>query len=240
MSAASGKPDGRPAFPLEPRVQGRSARIATAETFPPSPQPGPPRVSPPTDRTALRQSLRERRRALPAATRIAAAEALAERLLALPFLPASGYVGGYWAMDGEISLHAFQLRLPPGLVYCLPLLHADGTLRFAPWRAGDPLVSNRFGIPEPDLHAEGALRAEDMAMVVLPLVGFDPACHRLGMGGGWYDRSLAFRQHAAPPPWLVGAAFSAQQVDALPQAAWDVRLDAVCCEHATFLASTNG
>ena len=193
------------------------------------------------DRAALRRTLRERRRALPAATRIAAAEALADRLLALPFfsregLPASGYVAGYWAMDGEIGLHALQLRLPSQHIYCLPLLHDDGSLRFAPWRAGDPLVTNRYGIPEPDVTPDGALRAEDMALIVLPLVGFDADCHRLGMGGGWYDRSLAFRHAKSPPPWLAGAAFEAQRLDAIAAEAWDVRLDAVCTEAATYLA----
>ena len=193
------------------------------------------------DRAALRRTLRERRRALPAATRIAAANALADRLLALPFfsqddLPAPGYVAGYWAMDGEIGLHALQLRLPSQHIYCLPLLHDDGSLRFAPWRAGDPLVTNRYGIPEPDVTPDGALRAEDMALIVLPLVGFDADCHRLGMGGGWYDRSLAFRHAQAAPPWLVGAGFAAQRVEALPREAWDVRLDAVCCEDATYFA----
>jgi 5-formyltetrahydrofolate cyclo-ligase len=202
-------------------------------------------VSPPTDRAALRQTLRERRRSLPPPQRIAAAEALAERLLGLPFLSQAdtirpGYVAGYWAMDGEIGLHAFQLRLPASLVYCLPLLHDDGSLRFAPWRAGDPLVTNRYGIPEPDVTPAGALRAEDMAVLVMPLVGFDADCHRLGMGGGWYDRSLAFRHDRPAPPWLVGAAFAAQRVDALPREAWDVRLDAVCCEDDTLLAHTAG
>ena len=193
-------------------------------------------MSPPIDRATLRTTLRERRRSLSPPQRIAAAEALAGRVLALPFFPASGYVGGYWAMDGEIGLHALQLRLPAPLIYCLPLLHDDGTLRFAPWRAGDALVTNRFGIPEPDVTPAGALRAEDMAMLVMPLVGFDADCHRLGMGGGWYDRSLAFRHDRPAPPWLVGAGFSAQRVDALPREAWDVRLDAVCCEDATHIA----
>ncbi len=197
-------------------------------------------MSPPIDRATLRKTLRERRRSLPPRQRIAAAEALAERVLALPFLPTSGYVAGYWAMDGEIGLHAVQLRLPAPLVYCLPLLHEDGTLRFAPWRAGDPLVTNRYGIPEPDATPAGALRAEDMAVLVMPLVGFDADCHRLGMGGGWYDRSLAFRHDRPAPPWLVGAAFAAQRVDALPREAWDVRLDAVCCEDATHLATLAG
>lgn len=198
------------------------------------------RVSPPTDRAALRKTLRERRRSLSPQQRIAAAEALAGRVLALPFLPASGYVAGYWAMDGEIGLHALQLRLPAPLIYCLPLLHDDGTLRFAPWRAGDALVTNRYGIPEPDVTPAGALRAEDMAVLVMPLVGFDADCHRLGMGGGWYDRSLAFRHQRPAPPWLVGAAFAAQRVDALPREAWDVRLDAVCCEDDTLLAHPAG
>ncbi|WP_374610221.1 5-formyltetrahydrofolate cyclo-ligase [Thermomonas sp.] len=188
------------------------------------------------DRAVLRRELRQRRRDLPAATRIAAAESLANRLLALPFLPASGLVAGYWAMDGEIGLHVFQLRLPPALTYCLPLLHADGSLRFAPWRAGDPLVTNRFGIPEPDIDPDAALPASEMAMLVLPLVGFDAQCNRLGMGGGWYDRSLSFRRDTSAPPWLVGAGFDVQRVEVLQHEAWDVPLDAVCSEAATHLA----
>lgn len=198
-------------------------------------------MSSPSDRAALRKTLRARRRSLAAPHRIAAANDLAARLLALPFLqengsPASGYVAGYWAMDGEIGLHAFQLRLPASLIYCLPMLHGDGTLRFAPWRAGDPLVTNRYGIPEPDISASAALEAEQMTLLVLPLVGFDAACNRLGMGAGWYDRSLAFRSAQAAPPWLVGAGFAIQRVDALHSEAWDVRLDAVCCEDSTYLA----
>ena len=139
-------------------------------------------------------------------------------------------------MDGEIGLHAFQLRLPASLTYCLPLLHEDGSLRFAPWRAGDPLVTNRYGIPEPDVTPDGALRAEDMALIVLPLVGFDANGHRLGMGGGWYDRSLSFRRDTSAPPWLVGAGFDVQRVEVLQHEAWDVPLDAVCSEAATHLA----
>lgn len=199
------------------------------------------RVSSQTDRQALRRELRERRRALSAPIRIAAAESLADRLLALPVFgavaaPSSGYVAGYWAMDGEIGLHAFQLRLPSSLTYCLPMLHPDGLLRFAPWKAGDALVTNRHGIPEPAVEPDDALEAEKMTLVVLPLVGFDAGCQRLGMGGGWYDRSFAFRHAQAAPPWLAGAAFEVQRVDAIAAETWDVRLDAVCSERATYLA----
>ena len=191
------------------------------------------------DRTTLRRQLRQHRRQLPATVRLAAADALARRILALPFLPSTGYVAGYWAMDGEIGLHVLQLRLPPGLVWCLPLLHGD-VLRFAPWRSGDPLVSNRYGIPEPDLEPSSALPAQELALAVMPLVGFDACGQRLGMGGGWYDRSFAFRRHHPAPPWLVGAGFALQQVPALAAAAWDIVPDAICTEDSTLLHSTAG
>ncbi|WP_298576313.1 5-formyltetrahydrofolate cyclo-ligase [uncultured Luteimonas sp.] len=189
------------------------------------------------DRGALRREMRARRRALPAATRIAAADALASRLLALPFAPQAGAVAGYWAMDGEIALHAWQLRLPRAVRYCLPVLHADDTLRFAPWKPGAPLSTNRHGIPEPDVPEAELLRPEQLDLVVAPLVAFDAAGHRLGMGGGWYDRSFAARLDRPAPPHLVGAAFSVQQADAIRPEAWDIPLDAVCTESDTFLVS---
>ena len=189
-------------------------------------------------RAQLRRVFRERRRVIPAADRIAAAESLAQRLLALPFAPGSGHVAGYWAMDGEIALHAWQLQvLRSTLVYCLPVLCDDSYLRFAPWRPGETLVTNRYGIPEPDVPRDALVNAEAMAFVVVPLVAFDARGQRLGLGGGWYDRTFAFRQARAAPPWLVGAAFAAQQIDALESQPWDVALDGVCSEHATFLTA---
>jgi len=190
------------------------------------------------ERARLRSELRARRRSISASDRIAGAQALARQLLDLRGLPASGHVAGYWAMDGEIALHAWQMQLPPGLTYCLPVLADEGRLGFAPWRAGAPLVTNRFGIPEPDVARSALLSPDSMALVVMPLVGFDARCERLGMGGGWYDRSFAGARvgSSAPQrmPMLAGAAFELQRVDALPTAPWDVALDAVCTERQTY------
>ena len=189
------------------------------------------------ERGALRRAMRARRRALPAPERIAAADALATRLLALPYAPQSGFAAGYWAMDGEIALHAWQLGLPRAVHYCLPVLDDDDTLRFAPWRPGDSLVTNRYGIPEPDVDPRSGLPAADMTLIVVPLVGFDAAGHRLGMGGGWYDRTLAARLQRPAPPWLVGVGFEAQRIDTLGAQPWDVPLDAICTERDTLMPS---
>ena len=181
-------------------------------------------------RREARRALRQRRREASAAERMAAAESLSSRLLAHPRFPAEGYVAGYWAMDGEVPLHILQMRLGEGRVWCLPCVQPDGALMFAPWRPGDPLVSNQFGIPEPDLRAESLLSPRDMAVVVLPVVGFTRAGQRLGTGGGFYDRGFAFRQESPAPPWLVGAAYSFQQLDTLASQPWDVPLDAIATE----------
>ena len=190
----------------------------------------------PDPRREARRRLRERRLAAPPAERMAAAEAIAGALIAHPRFPASGYVGGYWAMRGEVPLHLLQMRLPAGLSWCLPCVQPGGLLMVAPWRPGDPLVANAYGIPEPDLERASLLPPQAMALVVLPLLGFTADGQRLGMGGGYYDRSFAFRQQAPAPPWLVGAAYSFQRLDFLEAQSWDVRLDAIATEHGVIEA----
>ncbi len=182
----------------------------------------------------LRARVREQRRALTAPARIAAAEHIADRLLALPSMPESGFVAGYWAVDGEVSLHALLLRMPRTLDYCLPVVRPDHVMQFAAWRPGEPVVVNRFGIPEPDVGEDGLLDASQMSFVVTPLVAFDASCHRIGMGGGWYDRAFAHRNGVNQP--MVGVGFALQQVDVVHAQPWDVRLDAICTETATIVA----
>jgi 5-formyltetrahydrofolate cyclo-ligase len=182
-----------------------------------------------SDRNILRERLRAERRTLPAIARLRAADALAVRLDGLPALHAASRVAGYWAVDGELSLHAL-LAGALASRYCLPLIQPGRVLRFAPWRAGDPVQPNRYGIPEP---ATGVrLDAEQLDVVLLPLVGFDRRGNRLGSGAGFYDRTLAFLQGARRParPLLVGIGYAAQEVDRLEAAEWDVPLDYVATE----------
>jgi 5-formyltetrahydrofolate cyclo-ligase len=182
------------------------------------------------EKRELRASLRAQRLALPAVERMRAAEAIVDLLLDHPVFAQPGYVAGYWAMGGELPLHVLQMRLREDQVWCLPCIQPDDSLRFAPWRPGDELLSNRFGIPEPALSSDSQLVAEDLSIILLPLLGFTRGGQRLGMGGGFYDRSLAFRQHRAAPPFLIGVGYGFQELPDLPADAWDVRLDAVLTE----------
>lgn len=180
-------------------------------------------------RHALRTAMRERRRALTVRERLDAAAAAAANLL--PALSAhEGRIAGYWAVGGELPLHVVQANLPATLRWCLPVLHEDGRLRFREWSSGEPLAPNRHGIPEP---AAGALLdAQDLALALLPLLAFDARGHRLGQGGGWYDRSFTFRLGTSAGPRMVGVGYDWQGIDALDAAAWDVPLDAVATPSA--------
>ena len=182
-------------------------------------------------RDELRRDLRARRAALTPGLRLAAADAVARHLGEQPPLREPGYVGGYWAVNGELPLHAVQLRLAPGQVWCLPLVQPDGGLRFAPWRAGDPMQPNRYGIPEPVMAPESTLAPEQLQWALLPLLGFDRSGGRLGMGGGYYDRAFAFRRQASAPPLLVGVGYGFQELGGLQAQEWDVPLDAIVTEH---------
>ncbi len=182
----------------------------------------------------LRKHMRDARRALPPDTRLRAANGVAEQLLQLPFAPQRGYVAGYWAVDGEIPLHAWQLQLPAECIWCLPVLDdASGTLKFVPWRVGDDTAPNKFGIPEPVFSASALLGAADMAFVAMPLTAFDANAHRIGMGGGWYDRTLGALSAQARPR-SVGVGYEIQRVDAIEPHPWDIRCDAICTESRSY------
>jgi len=184
-------------------------------------------------RSALRKRLREQRTALSAQERITAAQSLVAQLEQIPEFLTDRRIAGYWAIGGELPL----LGLMPGLRargqdYCLPVVDADRRLRFAPWRPGIEVSTNRYGIPEPVVPAADLLAPEQVDVVLLPLLGYDRQGHRLGFGGGYYDRSFEFLRDRGDvgKPVLVGVGYALQEVDAIEPMPWDVRLDYVATE----------
>lgn len=177
--------------------------------------------------------MRERRACLSAAERAAAATGVATSLEQLAEFLVDRRVAGYWAVGGEVPLHAAVVRLRArGQQYCLPVLGTGGGLCFVPLVPNAVLRTNRYGIPEPEHAAADLLRPEDVDLVLVPLTAFDRCGHRLGMGGGFYDRSFAFLRDAPRPaqPLLVGIGYAFQEVPALSAHEADVRLDFVATE----------
>ena len=184
-------------------------------------------------RTALRKMLRAQRAAVPAAQRIAAAQALVAQLEQVPEFMTDRRIGGYWAIDGELPLMALMGGIRArDQQYCLPVVGADRQLRFAPWRAGEAIAANRYGIPEPSCAPADLLVPTELDVVLVPLLGFDRRGQRLGFGGGYYDRSFAYLRGRTDvgKPVLVGVAYALQEVAALDQQPWDVHLDYVATE----------
>ncbi len=143
------------------------------------------------------------------------------RLAALP-LPA--VIAGVWPLPHEIDLRPLLDQLHArGHVIVLPVTPPRGSaLTFRRWHPGAALLPGRFGTQHPDGPA-----LSPQALLV-PLLAFDRRCHRLGYGGGYYDRTLA----ALPAVPAIGYGWAAQQLTTVPISPHDRALDAVATERA--------
>lgn len=199
------------------------------------------------DKRALRRELKRRRQALSPREQRQAAISLCKRLQHLPELRRTKRISLYLPVNGEIDP---TLLLPwlrqRNVEVLLPVLRpfSANRLWFVAYRDTTPMVKNRFGIAEPcprfaaSRHHRLPVWALDT--LIVPLVGFDEQANRMGMGGGFYDRSLAFMRRPGPSPALIGVAHACQQVETLPVEAWDIPLDAVVSDRGVIRPIKNG
>ena len=183
-------------------------------------------------RRRVRREVRAARRALSPAERARRSREVCSAVVRSGVLLRARRLAAVWPNDGEVDLSPLFARLwRRGIRVHLPVI-AGPRLWFAPFRPGTPLTDNRFGIPEPRVSRRLACPALALDLVLVPLVAFDDRGRRVGMGGGYYDRTFAARRgrRALRRPRLVGVAFDFQRRDALPGAPWDVPLDAVVTE----------
>lgn len=133
-------------------------------------------------------------------------------------------VASYRPVGGEADPAPLEAAArAAGCAIALP--HVTGRaepIRFVAWDAGTPLEQGPFGLAQPPASAADVIPD----IVLVPLVAFDAAGHRVGQGAGHYDRALAL----LPDAWRLGVAWSVQQVDALAADPWDVPLHAVVTE----------
>ena len=197
----------------------------------------------PLSRPQLRRMLRKARRALTPSEQRRAALGLYRQLAQHPLFRRAKHISLYLPTDGEIDprllLRAAQRR---GKATYLPVLSAWPRTKmvFQRVRPGEKLLPNRFRILEPRVNISQQRKVWALDLVLLPLVGFDDTGGRLGMGGGFYDRSLAYlaRRQSWRKPTLLGLAHECQKVERLVQASWDVPLAGTVTDKQWYVAQT--
>lgn len=145
-------------------------------------------------------------------------------------LPQGAAISGFWPMGDEIDIRPLLLGLHErGHPIGLPVTGRRGeALIFRQWQPGAPLTPGRFGTS----HPEGSAITPDLLLI--PLLAFDRQGHRLGYGGGFYDRTIA----ALPRAWRIGCAYAAQERPLVPTGAFDQKLHAIVTETGLRLFSS--
>ncbi len=191
------------------------------------------------ERRALRTRLRTARRAL-VHTPQDANQRICARLKRTPELRRGGNIAAYLSADGEVDVQVLlNWAIERSSHVYLPVIQADKTLRFARYHPDVPLQRNRFGIYEPSIRRGAAsISPRCLHVVLMPLVGFDVRGNRLGMGGGYYDRTFSFMHQPArwAQPRLIGLAYELQRLPAIANAPWDIPLCKVVTERQIYTA----
>lgn len=183
-------------------------------------------------RQVLRKKMRAARKALSVTQQSQASDQLLEHLLTLPELTQAQSVALYLSSDGEIDPQSvIDYCWSQGKDVYLPVLDPDkeNQLLFVHYTTSTLMCHNKYKILEPKMPFARSIAAQDLDLVLLPLVAFDHTGNRMGMGGGYYDRSFAFTSTgpSAAHPILIGLAHELQRVDQLDVASWDIPLCAI-------------
>ncbi|GLX63471.1 5-formyltetrahydrofolate cyclo-ligase [Proteus vulgaris] len=176
-------------------------------------------------RDEIRKSIRQKRRLLTQEQQQHAALKLCEQVLTHPKIKQAQTIALFLSFDGEIDTSPLISQLwALNKQVCLPVLHPFHRhhLLFLRYTPSTELVKNRFNISEPPLNVNAVIPLSNIDIIFTPLVAFDEQGQRLGMGGGFYDRTLENWQQKSFYP--MGLAHTCQQVAHLPIANWDVPL----------------
>lgn len=196
---------------------------------------------------AARRRLLALRRELPDDERAAANLAIRRTLERLQVWRPGGRVALFLGMPDEVDLRpCLATAWNRGTRLYVPRILSlrRGAMTFVPLDRGARLRKNRFGIDEPQVGLGRRVAALQLDTILVPLVGFDADCHRIGMGAGFYDRAMRRRGRSSGSsfrrPRLVGIAYEVQRVEHIEPAPWDVALDMVVTERGVYRRPPHG
>lgn len=203
--------------------------------------PNPSHTSTTEKRAELRKMLRSKRQSLTPTAQDIAAKQLLNTFLTSPLFESVSLhcsalkIALYITNDGEISPAVLcDYFWSQKIRTYLPVVQNE-LLVFAHYHANSTWQENQFGIAEPiDIAPIDGLSLD---MVFFPLVGFDSTGARLGMGGGFYDKTFSSKQEDSLP-LLIGLAHSCQEIEVLPSESWDVPLNGILTDK-TFIKIEN-
>jgi 5-formyltetrahydrofolate cyclo-ligase len=185
---------------------------------------------------SIRSAIRIQRQSLSARNNRLHGLSVSRHLASYAVVRKAKHVAAYLSVDGELDTAPLieHLLREHKRIY-LPVLHPfrHGRLLFCHWDGKRALVRNRYGIREPGCTSRTlAPSVRRLDVIIVPLVAFDTALNRIGMGGGYYDRTLGYARSFSrwKRPFLIGVAHRFQQVEKIEASDWDVRLDCVITE----------
>ena len=191
-------------------------------------------------RQNIRSQYRKKRQTLSAQEQSTAASNLLTTCLASTTLAQAKTIACYMTNDGEIDpIKIVDYCWQQGKCVLLPVLHpfSKGHLLFVEYRASSPTRKNSYGIAEPIVTSTNLCTLADIDLILTPLVAFDAKGNRLGMGGGYYDRTLAPVRRDSLSTQLIGLAHTCQQTDKLLTDNWDIPLDGIATPDQFFNVS---
>lgn len=178
-------------------------------------------------RPILRQKIRDLRKSISPELHAHYSAQLIDRFTKHKRILDAKCVGLYISVDGEIDTKGvIEWCLARGKTVAVPVLHpfSKGHLLFLNYNHDTVMVKNKYGIPEPELDVQNVVPLENIDILFTPMVAFDSKGNRLGMGGGYYDRTLQDYHYHKTGPYPIGLALDIQEVDSLPSENWDVPL----------------
>jgi len=179
----------------------------------------------------LRENLLKKRKILSPSLQTQKSTAINKNIISTDAFKNATHIATYHAVRGEADPGTLNATVYKNLYLPVITPNTQQGLLFAPFKDNSKFYLNKYSIPEPIYSDNDLILPTALDLVLVPLLGFDKNGNRLGMGGGFYDRTFTFKkEHKNHPPILMGIAYDFQEIEELKPEPWDIPLDYVITE----------